>query len=220
MAILIGCYHSKSLYAVLLQEAHVCILDKFRLIPADSNRLNLQQHNLVKITGAVCLVAYIATIIVFLTHCHPIYRLWQIYPYPGDDCALNISKYVALVVTNVTWVALEMSLSTSVPYLQSSSTDLMILYIPLPLLWNVRLPLRRKLLYGVWLCTGVFMMTATLLRCILCLQDVSQINVGTIWSIRETVSLSNFKATRTLLMFAIVCRNLSCQRTYPQALSQ
>ena len=27
---------------------------------------------------------------------------------------------------------------------------------------------------------------ATLLRCILCLQDVSQINVGTIWSIRET----------------------------------
>ena len=32
-------------------------------------------------------------------------------------------------------------------------------------------------------------MTATLLRCILCLQDVSQINVGTIWSIRETVFL-------------------------------
>lgn len=32
-------------------------------------------------------------------------------------------------------------------------------------------------------------MVATLLRCILCLGDPSQINVSTIWSIRETVSL-------------------------------
>jgi len=94
----------------------------------------------------------------------------------------------------------------------------MILYIPLPLLWNVRLPLRRKLLYGVWLCTGVFMMTATLLRCILCLQDVSQINVGTIWSIRETVSLPHSDATRILLRLSIVRRDIGCQRTHPQAL--
>ncbi|KAL7774214.1 hypothetical protein CFE70_005126 [Pyrenophora teres f. teres 0-1] len=119
------------------------------------------------ITGGICVVAYIATITVYLTHCHPINRLWQVYPYPGNDCALNISKYLALVVTNVT-------------------TDAMILYIPLPLLWNVQLPIRKKVIYGFWLCTGIFIMTATLLRCILCLQDVSQINVGTIWSIRET----------------------------------
>jgi hypothetical protein len=64
---------------------------------------------------------------------------------------------------------------------------MMILYIPLPILWSVQLPVRKKLLFGFWLCTGLFIMVATLLRCILCLQDVSQINVGTIWSIRETV---------------------------------
>ncbi|CAI6338866.1 unnamed protein product [Periconia digitata] len=128
---------------------------------------NLQQKRLVKITGAICVAAYLATITVFLTHCHPLPRLWQVYPYPGDDCALNISKYLALVVTNVT-------------------TDLMILYIPLPLLWTVQIPLRRKILFGFWLCTGVFIMIATILRCVICLQDVSQINVGTIWSIRET----------------------------------
>lgn len=63
--------------------------------------LKLQQHHLVKITGVICIVAYIATITVYLTHCHPIRRLWQVYPYPGDECALNISKYLALVVTNV-----------------------------------------------------------------------------------------------------------------------
>jgi len=129
--------------------------------------LNLRQQSLVNITGGVCVVAYIATITVYLTHCHPINRLWQVYPYPGNDCALNISKYLALVVTNVT-------------------TDAMILYIPLPLLWTVQIPARKKVIYGFWLCTGIFIMIATLLRCILCLQDVSQINVGTIWSIRET----------------------------------
>ena len=129
--------------------------------------LNLRQQRLVKLTGVICIVAYAVTIIVFLTHCHPIHRLWQIYPYPGDDCALNISKYLVLVVTNVV-------------------TDALILYIPLPLLWTVQIPLGRKLLFGLWLCSGIFIMVATLLRCILCLQDVSQINVGTIWSIRET----------------------------------
>lgn len=45
----------------------------------------------------------------------------------------------------------------------------------------------RKLLYGLWLCSGVFIMIATLLRCILCLQSADNINLGTIWSIRETV---------------------------------
>lgn len=65
----------------------------------------------------------------------------------------------------------------------------MILYIPIPILRTVQLPLRRKILFGIWLCSGVFIMVATLLRCILVLQDASQINVSTIWSIRETVSL-------------------------------
>ncbi|KAF2745776.1 hypothetical protein M011DRAFT_405699 [Sporormia fimetaria CBS 119925] len=150
------------LYTTLIWCLKACMLFFYK-------RLTLQfhQNTMVKVTGGVCVAAYIATITVFLTHCHPITRLWQVYPYPGNDCAQNISKYLALVVTNVT-------------------TDLMILYIPLPILWNVQLPWKKKLLCAFWLCTGVFIVIATLLRCILCLQDVNQINVGTIWSIRET----------------------------------
>lgn len=63
----------------------------------------------------------------------------------------------------------------------------MIVSIPLPLLWKVHMPPLRKFLCALWLCTGVFIMVATLLRCILCLQQADNINVGTIWSIRETV---------------------------------
>lgn len=149
-------------YTTLIWCLKACMLFFYKRLT-----LNLRQQSLVKMTGYVCVAAYIATITVFLTHCHPINRLWQVYPYPGDDCALNISKYLALVVTNVT-------------------TDLIILYIPLPLLWKVRVPLRKKALFGFWLTTGIFIVAATILRCTLCLQDVSQINVGTIWSIRET----------------------------------
>lgn len=86
--------------------------------------LNLTQHKLVKVTAIICGIGYISTIIVLLTHCHPINKLWTVYPYPGgefpslvaiikfeetnrhlDDCALNVSKYLSLVVTNVVYVS-------------------------------------------------------------------------------------------------------------------
>lgn len=42
------------------------------------------------------------------------------------------------------------------------------------------------MLIGVLLCGGIFIMAATLLRCILSLQDIKQIDTSTIWAIRET----------------------------------
>ncbi|EGE81910.2 hypothetical protein BDDG_04853 [Blastomyces dermatitidis ATCC 18188] len=150
------------LYVTLIWCLKACMLFLFNRLT-----LNLRQQRAVTITAVTCVLAYIATIIVILTRCYPIQKVWQTYPYPGDACALNIPNYLALVTTNVT-------------------TDIMIIYIPLPLLWKVKLPLRRKLLFGAWLCSGVFIVIATLLRCIICLQDVASINLGTIWSIRET----------------------------------
>ncbi|PGH13413.1 hypothetical protein AJ79_03692 [Helicocarpus griseus UAMH5409] len=150
------------LYVTLIWCLKACMLFLYNRLT-----LNLNQQRAVKMTAVACVLAYISTIIVILTRCYPIQRTWQVYPYPGDACALNIPNYLALVVTNVT-------------------TDIMIIYIPLPLLWKVKLPTRQKILYGVWLCTGVFIIIATLLRCIICLNDVASINLGTIWSIRET----------------------------------
>lgn len=99
----------------------------------------------------------------------------------------------------------------------------MILYIPLPLLWRIHLPLHKKLIYGVWLCFGIFIVPATLLRCILCLQDISQINVGTIWSIRETVRnvLNHFhtrKKCGLITPHKSVCWYCGCQSSSPKAI--
>ncbi|WYZ46646.1 hypothetical protein EsH8_IX_000871 [Colletotrichum jinshuiense] len=150
------------LYVTLIWCLKACMLFLYRRLT-----LNLQQQKMVLVTAGACGLCYVATIIVILTRCMPFHKNWQVYPYPGDACALNIPNYIALAITNVT-------------------TDFMILYIPLPLLWSVRMPLSRKIICGLWLCTGVFIIIATLLRCILCLQDAESINLGTIWSIRET----------------------------------
>lgn len=63
--------------------------------------LNTGQKRMVNITMAVCVPAYIATIAVILSHCHPIQRNWQVYPFPGDGCAVGVPNYLALLVTNV-----------------------------------------------------------------------------------------------------------------------
>ncbi|KAF4919189.1 hypothetical protein CGCVW01_v008097 [Colletotrichum viniferum] len=150
------------LYVTLIWCLKACMLFLYRRLT-----LNLTQKRMVYITACTCVVLYIVTIIVILTRCQPFHANWQVYPYPGDACALNIPNYVALAITNVT-------------------TDMMILYIPLPLLWSVQMPMARKIICSLWLCTGIFIIIATLLRCILCLQDAQSINLGTIWSIRET----------------------------------
>ncbi|KAF4829801.1 hypothetical protein CGCSCA4_v014490 [Colletotrichum siamense] len=150
------------LYVTLIWCLKACMLFLYRRLT-----LNLTQRRMVYITACTCAVLYIVTIIVILTRCQPFHANWQVYPYPGDACALNIPNYIALAITNVT-------------------TDMMILYIPLPLLWSVQMPMARKIICSLWLCTGVFIIIATLLRCILCLQDAQSINLGTIWSIRET----------------------------------
>lgn len=51
-------------------------------------------------------------------------------------------------------------------------TDIAIVSIPVPLLWTVKLTIKRKLMIGVLLCSGVFIMVATLLRCVFSLQLV------------------------------------------------
>ncbi|KAF7554397.1 hypothetical protein G7046_g6838 [Stylonectria norvegica] len=127
----------------------------------------LQQQKIVKWTQVGTGLAYVGVMCVIWGHCTPVQKNWQVYPSPGEKCTLAVANYVALVVLNI-------------------STDFVIVCIPVPLLWKVRLSIQRKLIIGLLLCSGVFIMIATLLRCVLSLQDIEGINVSTIWAIRET----------------------------------
>ncbi|KAK7992954.1 hypothetical protein PG988_001748 [Apiospora saccharicola] len=133
----------------------------------------LPEAQLVKRVSVICLAAYVATIAVITDHCRPIRKQWQIYPYAGDDCTQNITKYYALVTTNVV-------------------TDLLIIYIPLPLLWRLRTTMTHKLKFGIMFCAGGFIIICTILRCVICLRQPERLDLGLNWSIRETVSQHPF----------------------------
>ncbi|KAH0422186.1 hypothetical protein CcaCcLH18_12967 [Colletotrichum camelliae] len=149
-------------YITLIWCLKACILFFFSRIT-----LATRQQKIVKWTAIATILAYCGVIIVVWGHCTPVQRNWQVVPYPGDECTLAVPNYLSLVVLNVT-------------------TDMCIVSIPLPLLWTVKLSIKRKLAIGVLLCSGVFVMIAALLRCILSLKDIDGINVSTIWAIRET----------------------------------
>ncbi|CAM1501955.1 Fc.00g039390.m01.CDS01 [Cosmosporella sp. VM-42] len=129
--------------------------------------LGLKQQKVVKWTQLATILAFVGVLAVIWGHCTPVQKNWQVYPNPGDKCTLAVANYVALVVLNI-------------------STDFVIVCIPLPLLWKVKLSIQRKLIIGLLLCSGVFIMIATLLRCVLSLRDITGINTSTIWAIRET----------------------------------
>ncbi|KAK2053398.1 hypothetical protein LY76DRAFT_581822 [Colletotrichum caudatum] len=149
-------------YVTLIWCLKACILFFF-------NRITLatKQQIVVKWTAVATVLAYLAVMFVIWCHCTPIQKKWQVVPFPGDRCTLDIANYLSLVVLNI-------------------STDMLIVSIPLPLLWAVKLSLRRKLAISVLLCSGVFVMIAAMLRCILSLKDINGVNVSTIWAIRET----------------------------------
>ncbi|SPJ72477.1 related to integral membrane protein PTH11 [Fusarium torulosum] len=129
--------------------------------------LGLWQRKLVIWTQVGTVLAYLGVIAAIWGHCTPIHKNWQVYPNPGESCTLAVANYLTLVVFNIV-------------------TDILIVSIPIPLLWTVKLSVQRKLMIGVLLCSGVFIMIATLLRCIYSLQDIEGINTSTIWAIRET----------------------------------
>ncbi|KAG6036504.1 hypothetical protein E4U41_005697 [Claviceps citrina] len=150
------------LYITLIWCLKGCLLFFYRRLT-----LATKQKRLVYVAGVACVFSYIATIGVVLLRCLPFQRNWQIWPYPGDECGSPNQIFLTLVITNV-------------------STDLLILYIPLPLLWVVQMPLSRKIIYGFWLFTGIFVIAASLLRCVLSFRKSTDVDVSTIWAIRET----------------------------------
>ncbi|KAJ0423569.1 hypothetical protein BJY00DRAFT_321698 [Aspergillus carlsbadensis] len=149
-------------YVTLIWSLKACMLFFYNRLT-----LGLMQQKLVKISAVLCAATYVAVIFTIFLHCRPLSRHFQVNPDPGLNCSADYVNYIVIAVTNVL-------------------TDAILLSIPIPLLAKVRLALRRKLIIGVLLCGGVFVMAATLLRCILSLQSIESINTSTIWAIRET----------------------------------
>ncbi|GFF74550.1 hypothetical protein IFM47457_03666 [Aspergillus lentulus] len=53
------------------------------------------------------------------------------------------------------------------------------------------IPPNRKVVVGILLCSGVFIIVAALLRCVMSLLEISQINLTAVWTVREIISDTN-----------------------------
>lgn len=66
-------------------------------------------------------------------------------------------------------------------------TDAAILVIPLPLLWKLKIPVQRKAIIGLLLCSGLFVISAAIIRVVLTLgSNPSALNINR-WGVRETI---------------------------------
>lgn len=144
----------------------------------------MREHRLVKVLGIVIAVTYVAVLLQLLLHCRPIQRNWQIKPYAGgtlvnrhtaqssntdtDQCTLYYASYYTVTILNVL-------------------TDVGILcFIPVPIIWKVKIPIQQKVLVGLLLCSGLFIIAAAIIRCVLSIQNIRSIDTSGVWAIRET----------------------------------
>ena len=68
------------------------------------------------------------------------------------------------------------------------TTDTLLILIPIPILWNLKMEMTRKVGLWVMFASGIFLIIATILRTINALGNASQNVVAILWSNREAVS--------------------------------
>ncbi|KAK4134425.1 hypothetical protein BT67DRAFT_433933 [Trichocladium antarcticum] len=113
---------------------------------------------------------WIAVLLSILLGCRPLSKNWQIYPDPGNFCQPAISR-IDIFVTVVLNVL----------------TDLYLMSIPIPLLWQSSLRPLKKAGLIVLFSGGIFVMVAGILRCVLIITDpVNGAQQAGSWAVRET----------------------------------
>ncbi|KAF4970181.1 hypothetical protein FSARC_2778 [Fusarium sarcochroum] len=126
-------------------------------------------HNVfVKTVSVLCALSYTAVFLTITFGCFPTQKNWQVIPDPGEKCTLKMQNFLVTTVLNVL-------------------TDAMILGIPLPLLWTLQVPLRKKLIIGLLLSSGAFVIAAAIIRVVLTLSaNPSALTINS-WGVRETI---------------------------------
>lgn len=112
----------------------------------------LKQQWFVKVMFVVITATWTAVFLTITLGCYPTHRNWQVLPSPGYICEFKPQNFYVSTVLNVL-------------------TDAAILAIPLPLLWTLRVPLKRKLVLYLLLSSGLFVIGAAITRLVMTLLD-------------------------------------------------
>lgn len=160
---------SKALFGAWL--SYICLIWSLKTsVLFFYNRLTkgLKEQRLVRMLGWCVGVSWLAMILQVFLQCRPVQDNWKIKPYVGDGCTLIYARYYLLLVLNV-------------------STDVgLMAFIPAPILWKAQIPIKRKLLVALLLFSGIFIVVAAIIRCVMSVNDIRHIGTSGVWAIRET----------------------------------
>ncbi|KAF2008696.1 hypothetical protein BU24DRAFT_381647 [Aaosphaeria arxii CBS 175.79] len=126
------------------------------------------ESRLVRYCFWMCGITYVAVFLTITFGCHPIAMNWQVRPLPPRACTFKPQNFYVGAVLNVI-------------------TDAIILAIPIPMLWRLRIKLTKKIAIGLLICSGLFVITAAIVRAVLTLGSTpSGLNINR-WGVRETI---------------------------------
>ncbi|KAF2174103.1 hypothetical protein M409DRAFT_16376 [Zasmidium cellare ATCC 36951] len=114
----------------------------------------------------VTAATYIAMILTLTLGCLPFQLNWQVKPPPPAKCSLRMHDVYVSTILNVL-------------------TDILILAIPLPALWKMSIDFWKKVGLVLLLCSGIFVITAALVRFGFTLVGSTSVNLNR-WCQRET----------------------------------
>jgi len=126
------------------------------------------RRRMVKMLGWACIISYIAVELTITFGCWPISGNFQVVPDPGIKCTLKPQNIIVMTILNVI-------------------TDAAILCVPLPLLWTLQIPARQKIVIAILLSSGVFVITAALIRAVITLGSTPSALTVNRWGVRETI---------------------------------
>ncbi|KAI2629909.1 hypothetical protein GGR54DRAFT_284512 [Hypoxylon sp. NC1633] len=116
------------------------------------------------------LATYTAGTLNLFLGCRPFHKNWQIYPNPGNECQPAISNGVVWVFGSLNVV-----------------TDLYLISIPLPMLWQSSLKPVKKFGLIILFSGGIFVIVCALLRAVFIVTDpVNGAQQAGSWAVRET----------------------------------
>ncbi|ODA79349.1 hypothetical protein RJ55_04942 [Drechmeria coniospora] len=116
------------------------------------------------------ITTFLASMLTIFAACQPFSNYWQISPDPGNVCQAGISKPII-------WVS----------FASNVSTDLYLICIPLPMLWQSSLKLPKKIASTIVLGAGIFVLVCAILKSVFVLVDtVHGAQLAGTWGMRES----------------------------------
>ncbi|KAJ2995461.1 hypothetical protein NUW58_g1260 [Xylaria curta] len=156
-----------SAYSALLWTLKASLLVFYIRLTAGLGRSYLRR---IYIGFALLAASYLAATLNLFLGCRPFHNYWQIYPDPGNDCQPAVS-------TRVVWVYAALNILS----------DIYLLSIPIPMLWNTTLALPKRLGLIILFSGGVFIIVCATIRAVLIVTDpIGGAQTAGSWAVRET----------------------------------